>query len=90
MRPKGPSAQAQLLAAEACGADQAFFLVNGTTCGIEALLLATAGPGQTVLLPAQRPQISPDGTDFDRAQSQSMSCRSCQKQDVWEEFRLLP
>lgn len=60
--PEGAICQAQNLAAEACGADQAFFLVNGTTCGIEALMLATAGPGQTVLLPAQRPQIAPDGT----------------------------
>ena len=49
--PEGAICQAQNLAAEACGADQAFFLVNGTTCGIEALMLATAGPGQTVLLP---------------------------------------
>lgn len=49
--PEGAILEAQQLAAEAFGADAAFFLVNGTTCGIEAMLLATAGPGQCVILP---------------------------------------
>ena len=42
---------AQQLAAEAFGAEQTWFLVNGSTCGIEAALLATCGPGDKVILP---------------------------------------
>ena len=42
---------AQQLAAEAFGAEQTWFLVNGSTCGVEAALLATCGPGDKVLVP---------------------------------------
>lgn len=48
--PSGPIAAAERLAAEGLGADDAHFLVNGTTAGIEALLLAAAGPGAKVLI----------------------------------------
>ncbi len=44
-------AQAQQLAAEAFGADSAFFLVNGTTAGIQAMMIAAARPGETIILP---------------------------------------
>jgi arginine decarboxylase len=43
-------ATAQELAAEAYGADHTWFLVNGSTCGIQAMLLATCGPGDKILL----------------------------------------
>ncbi len=43
-------ATAQELAADAYGADRTWFLVNGSTCGIEAMLLATCAPGDKVLL----------------------------------------
>ncbi|MBE0465625.1 MAG: decarboxylase [Candidatus Desulforudis sp.] len=49
--PTGPIARAQELAAALYGADHTFFLVNGSTAGIQALLLAATGPGQKVLLP---------------------------------------
>lgn len=42
---------AQQLAAEAFGAEQTWFLVNGSTGGIEAALLATCGPDDKVILP---------------------------------------
>lgn len=38
---KGAIREAQELAASAFGADRTFFLVNGSTCGIHAMLLAT-------------------------------------------------
>ncbi len=41
--PAGPIAAAQELAAEIYGAGRSFFLVNGTTAGIQALFLAVAG-----------------------------------------------
>ncbi len=38
-------------AAEAWGADRAWFLVNGSTSGIHALVLTLCGPGDTVVIP---------------------------------------
>lgn len=49
--PKAVIAQAQCLAAEAFGADDTFFLANGSTCGVEAAILATCGPGDKLILP---------------------------------------
>jgi arginine decarboxylase len=43
-------AEAELLAAEAYGSDRAWFLTNGSTCGIQAMLLATCGQGDKVLI----------------------------------------
>ena len=40
----------QELAAGAFGADKTWFLVNGTTVGIHAAILATCQPGQQVVL----------------------------------------
>lgn len=42
---------AQELAAQTFGADRSWFLVNGSTCGIIAAILATCHPGDKVLLP---------------------------------------
>ncbi|MEO1300122.1 MAG: hypothetical protein AAFW75_30995, partial [Cyanobacteria bacterium J06636_16] len=49
--PEGPIQQAQQLAAETFGAEETFFLANGSTCGIEAAVLATCSPGDKVLVP---------------------------------------
>ncbi|MFB2772208.1 aminotransferase class I/II-fold pyridoxal phosphate-dependent enzyme [Pelatocladus sp. BLCC-F211] len=49
--PAGVIQQAQELAAEAFGATQTWFLVNGSTCGIEAAILATCGTGDKIILP---------------------------------------
>ncbi len=49
--PEGVIQQAQQLAAEAFGAVQTWFLVNGSTCGIEAAILATCGMGDKIILP---------------------------------------
>lgn len=43
--------QAQDLAAELYGADHSFFMLNGTTGGIYAMILAIAGPGDKVIVP---------------------------------------
>jgi arginine/lysine/ornithine decarboxylase len=42
---------AQELAAEAFGAEKTWFLVNGSTCGIEAAILATCRMGEKIILP---------------------------------------
>ncbi|BAZ20469.1 Orn/Lys/Arg decarboxylase [Kalymmatonema gypsitolerans NIES-4073] len=49
--PGGVIQEAQQLAAEAFGASQTWFLVNGSTCGIEAAILATCGSGDKIILP---------------------------------------
>jgi arginine decarboxylase len=43
--------EAQILAAEAFGAEQTFFLVNGSTCGIIAAIVATCRPGDKIIVP---------------------------------------
>lgn len=50
--PAGAIKEAQELAAELWGADHTFFLVNGSTCGNQAMLMSAAGPGQKVLVDA--------------------------------------
>ncbi|MDD4239390.1 MAG: DegT/DnrJ/EryC1/StrS family aminotransferase [Desulfotomaculaceae bacterium] len=47
--PSGPIHLAQELAANLYGADRSFFLVNGTSTGIHALLIATVGQGQVIV-----------------------------------------
>uniref|UniRef100_A0A7N0USG4 Orn/Lys/Arg decarboxylases family 1 pyridoxal-P attachment site domain-containing protein n=1 Tax=Kalanchoe fedtschenkoi TaxID=63787 RepID=A0A7N0USG4_KALFE len=49
--PQGPILEAQLLAAELFGASQTWFLVGGTTCGIQAAVMATCCPGDSLILP---------------------------------------
>lgn len=48
--PEGPIREAQLLAAEAFGAEETFFLVNGSTAGNVAMVLSTCRPGDTLLV----------------------------------------
>ena len=49
--PEGAIKTAQELAAQAFGAKQTWFLVNGSTCGIVAAILATCGVGDKIILP---------------------------------------
>ncbi|HEY9697110.1 MAG TPA: aminotransferase class I/II-fold pyridoxal phosphate-dependent enzyme [Trichocoleus sp.] len=49
--PEGVIQAAQILAAEAFGAEQSWFLANGSTCGIEAAVLAVCNPGDKIVLP---------------------------------------
>ncbi|MCG6138025.1 MAG: aminotransferase class I/II-fold pyridoxal phosphate-dependent enzyme [Nostoc sp. LLA-1] len=49
--PQGVIQQAQQLAAAAFGASQTWFLVNGSTCGIEAAIIATCGTGDKIIMP---------------------------------------
>jgi len=49
--PQGVIQAAQQLAAAAFGAAQTWFLVNGSTSGIEAAILATCGTGDKIIMP---------------------------------------
>jgi len=48
--PEGPIRKAQELAAGAFGADETFFLVNGSTVGIYAMILALCNPGDKLIV----------------------------------------
>lgn len=49
--PHGCIKKAQDLAAELYGADHSFFVLNGTTGGIYAMILTIAGPGEKIIVP---------------------------------------
>lgn len=49
--PQGVIQEAQELAAAAFGADETWFLVNGSTAGVMAAILATCGAGEKLILP---------------------------------------
>lgn len=48
--PKGCLAEAQHLTADLYGAADTFYLVNGSTVGVQAMILATVNPGEKILL----------------------------------------
>ena len=48
---QGPIQDSQRLTAFLYGASESYFLVNGTTGGILAMMLATVGPGEKIILP---------------------------------------
>lgn len=49
--PQGAIADAQALAADAFGAERTWFLVNGSTSGVIAAIVATCAPGDKLILP---------------------------------------
>lgn len=49
--PHGPIKEAQELAADLYGADHSFFVINGTTGGIYAMILTICGPGDKIIIP---------------------------------------
>jgi arginine decarboxylase len=50
-QPKGMIMQAQVLAAEAFGADHTFFSVQGTSGAIIAMVMSVCGPGDKIIVP---------------------------------------
>jgi arginine/lysine/ornithine decarboxylase len=49
--PEGAIMEAERLAADVFGSDRCFFLVNGTTCGNEAMIASVAFDGQQIAVP---------------------------------------
>nr|DAD25393.1 TPA_asm: hypothetical protein HUJ06_026857 [Nelumbo nucifera] len=49
--PEGPILYAQRQAAKLFGSSETWFLVGGTTCGIQAAIMATCSPGNVLILP---------------------------------------
>ncbi len=48
--PEGAILKAQKLLAELYGADRSFFLVNGTTCGNEAMIMSAVSEGEKIMI----------------------------------------
>lgn len=51
LQPSSVVKEAQKLAAQAYGVDHTFFLINGSSSGIHAMILAALKPGEKILLP---------------------------------------
>ncbi len=51
LQPTEALVAAQELAAEAYGADQSFFLINGSTSGNQCMMMAALNPGEKIALP---------------------------------------
>lgn len=51
MRPRGVIAEAQQLMADACGATDSYFLINGTSIGIIAMIMTAVRAKQKIILP---------------------------------------
>lgn len=49
--PVGVIRESEKLCAEAFGAENAFFLVNGTTSGVQSMIMSTCGTGDEIILP---------------------------------------
>jgi arginine/lysine/ornithine decarboxylase len=49
--PIGVIREAEELAARAYGAENAFFLVNGTTSGVQTMIMSACSPGDKIILP---------------------------------------
>jgi len=49
--PKTVIEDSQRYTAEAFGADKSFYLVNGTSCGNQSMIIAAAGDGDKILIP---------------------------------------
>ncbi len=59
--PIGVIQEAQKLAAKTFGAQETWFLVNGSTCGVIAAILATCSPGNKIILPRNSHQSAISG-----------------------------
>lgn len=51
LQPSEAIVEAQNLAAEAYGADQSFFLINGSTSGNQIMMMTAVNPGQSIAIP---------------------------------------
>lgn len=49
--PMGVIKEAEYLMAKAYGADEAFFLVNGTSSGVQSMIMSVCKPGDSIILP---------------------------------------
>lgn len=97
--PQGVIREAQELAAEVFHARATYFLVNGTTCGNEAMVLTCAGEGEKIMVPRNAHKSVLMGLILSGAEPvylmprfdpKSGLCGSIAPEDVEEGFRSHP
>lgn len=49
--PRGVIREAQALAADAFGVEQAFFMIGGTTSSVQAMVMCACAPGEKIIIP---------------------------------------
>lgn len=59
--PTGIIAEAESLLADAYNADEAFFLVNGTSAGVQAMIMSVCRPGEKLILPRNAHKSATNG-----------------------------
>lgn len=59
--PTGVIAESEALLAQAYGAEKAFFLVNGTSAGVQAMIMSVCGPGDKLILPRNAHKSATNG-----------------------------
>jgi len=59
--PTGVIAEAEALLAQAYDADEAFFLVNGTSAGVQAMIMSVCAPGDKIILPRNAHKSATNG-----------------------------
>lgn len=73
--PEGALKEAQELTAELYGADCCWFSINGTTALIEAMIMGTVGPNETIIIPREAHRSVISGLVLSGAKPVYMDCQ---------------
>ena len=73
--PEGELKEAQDLTAELYGADDCWFSINGTTALIEAMIMGTVGPEETIIIPREAHRSVISGLVLSGAKPVYMDCQ---------------
>ena len=73
--PEGALKEAQDLTAELYGADYCWFSINGTTALIEAMIMGTVGPNETIIIPREAHRSVISGLVLSGAHPVYMDCQ---------------
>ena len=73
--PEGELKEAQDLTAELYGADDCWFSINGTTALIEAMIMGTVGPDETIIIPREAHRSVISGLVLSGAKPVYMDCQ---------------
>ena len=73
--PEGALKEAQDLTAELYGADHCWFSINGTTALIEAMIMGTVGPDETIIIPREAHRSVISGLVLSGAKPVYMDCQ---------------
>ena len=73
--PEGALKEAQDLTAELYGADCCWFSINGTTALIEAMIMGTVGPDETIIIPREAHRSVISGLVLSGAKPVYMDCQ---------------